>query len=299
MPSYISHAIMGSEVYKNSQDCGKVFYVPIDENEFRGYSLGTDLACLSKKLKKDPHNEDTQAFFLNMVKYIKENNLIEDSSVLALLYGHIAHYFFDVNVHPLIFYTDNGSKQVGVIPNHHLIEGYLDSYLAKKVLDKDIMDIKSSYFNKIKLTSLKIMKLLNNVYGKVYNDSTIIKAYQKLLFLFSMLEDFIKNGSISKKMLIKFSKFKEFMNINKLDYNDFHNESKEIYQNPITGEKHNESFMELYNKSIDMTIDALIKVNNYLYKNYSLFSLEKVFTNLSYDTGVSCSMGKRMVYSRK
>ena len=62
---------MGSEVYKNSHDCGKVFYVPIDENEFKGYSLGTDLACLSNKLKKDPHNADTQAFFLNMVKYIK------------------------------------------------------------------------------------------------------------------------------------------------------------------------------------------------------------------------------------
>ena len=298
MPSYISHAIMGSETYKQIQKSENVFQIPIDENEFKGYCLGADLSYSSKKLKKDPHNALTQSFFLNMIKYIKDNKLIEDSNLLALLYGHIAHYFFDVNIHPLIFYIESGSKQVGFIPNHHLIEGYIDSYLSKKILNQDIMDIKSNYFNKIKLSSLKVQRLLNNIYGKVYNDYTIINAYKKILFLFSALEDFVKNGSISKKMLIKYSKFREFMDVNKLTYNDLTNKSKEYFTNPVTGEKHNESFMELYNKSIEMSIDAFKKVNNFLYSTSTLSSLEKVFLDLSYDTGVSCSLGKKMIYTK-
>jgi len=113
------------------------------------------------------------------------------------------------------------------------------------------------------------------------------------------LESFIKNGTISKKFLITFSKFSEFMYRNKLEYNDLTNETKELYTNPVTGEIHNESFLELYYKSIDMTLDAIIKVNEYLYGNVSLSSLEKVFQDLSYDTGVSCSLGKKLIYVRK
>jgi len=234
-----------------------------------------------------------------MIEYIKNNKLTEDGHVLALLYGHIAHYFFDINAHPLIFYIEEGSSKVGKIPNHHLIEGYLDSYLSEKILKKDIMEIKSNYFNKIKLSYLKTVKLLNNVYEQVYNIKNINYTYQKILIAFSVLEDFIKNGKITKKMLIKFSKFKEFMDVNNLTFNDLTNTSKEYFTNPVTGEKHNESFMELYNKSIEMSLDAFGKVNSYLYDNYSLSNLETVFTDLSYDTGVSCSLGKKLKYTRR
>ena len=48
-----------------------------------------------------------------------------------------------------------------------------------------------------------------------------------------------------------------------------------------------------------MTLDAISKVNNYLYGNMPLSSLERVFKDLSYDTGVSCSLGKKLIYVRK
>lgn len=298
MPAYISHAIMGSEVYKNSQECGKVFQTSVDENEFRAYSLGADLSTLSKKNQKDPHNYYTQAFFLNMINYIKENKLIENGHILALLYGHMSHYFFDINSHPLVYYNERGCEKIGMISNHNLVEGYLNSYLAQKVLDKDIMEVKADYFSQVDLSLREVINLLNSVYGKVYGDSTIVDTYKKTFLIFKTLETAIKSGLISKNMLIAISKFNEFLDRNKLSISDLTNENKQTYTNPVTGEKHNDSFMELYNKSIDMTLDALIKVNGYLYDNSTLFSLEKVFTDLSYDTGVSCSLGKKLVYVR-
>lgn len=290
---------MGSEVYKNAQQLGNIFHASIAENEFRAYSLGADLSTISKKIEKDPHNYYTQALFLNMLSYIKENKLIENSNILALLYGHISHYFFDINAHPLVYYNDRGCEKVGMLSNHTLVEGYIDAYLAQKVLNKDIMEVKPDYFSQVNLNLVEVINLLNNVYGKVYNDSTIVDTYKKTFMIFKTLETIIKSGLVSKKALIAFSNFNQFLVQNNLNVSELTNENRQIYTNPVTGEKHNESFLELYYRSIDMTLDAIIKVNEYLYGNISLSSLEKVFQDLSYDTGVSCSLGKKLLYVRK
>ena len=289
---------MGNNLYDLSIKSLNIFRIPIKKTELRGYSLGADLSSLSSIIKKDPHNYYTQSFFLNMIKYIKENKLNEDSQAMALLYGHIAHYFLDVNTHPFIFYLDKGCQQIGMIPSHHLIEGYLSSYLSEKILNKDIMDIKDDYFCNINLNDKEIIQLLDTIYGKIYKDSKITRIYKKTLMIFKNLERLIKNGIVSKKILITFSKFNEFMFKNKIEYDELNNEVNATYFNPVTGEKHNESFLELYYKSLDMTLDAINKVNNYLYGNMPLSSLEKVFQDLSYDTGVSCKMGKRLIYTR-
>ena len=297
MPSYITHAIMGDNLYNESYDLVKV---DIKKENLRGYSLGADLAYFSRKVDSDPHNYKTQMFFINMVNYIKDNNLIEDELVLSLLYGHIAHYFLDINIHPLVYYIEKECQKVGLIPPHHLIEGYFSSYLTEKILNKDIMDINGDYFKELNLLNLKCIKLLNKVYGKTYGDYTIIKSYQSVLSLFLTIEKLIKNKTyITKEKLINFSKFKQFMEINNLEYNDLHNESHEIYTNPVTGEKHNESLIELYNKSLDMTIESIKVVNEYLYNNKSIDSLTKVFGDLSYDTGVKSSFGKKFIYVKK
>ena len=181
MPSYITHAIMGDDLYNESYD---LFKVDIKKENLRGYSLGADLATFSRKVDSDPHNYKTQMFFINMINYIKDNNLIEDELVLSLLYGHIAHYFLDINIHPLVYYIEKECQKVGLIPVHHLIEGYFSSYLTKKILNKDIMDINGDYFKEVNLLNLKCIKLLNKVYGKTYGDYTIIKSYQSVISLF-------------------------------------------------------------------------------------------------------------------
>jgi hypothetical protein len=299
MPSYISHAIMGEDLYKKAYKDEKIFKINISEEELKGYSLGIDLSLLSKNLLKDPQNFHTREFFINMLKYIKENKLIEKDSVISLLYGHIAHYFLDINTHPFIYYIETGCQKAGIISNHNLVEGYLSSYLANTILGKDIMEIKADYFNHLNLSDEEISKLLNNIYGELYGDYQITRTYRRTISIFNLLENIIKSGLFSKDQLIKLSKFNKFLEINNLTFNELVNKNHNIYKNPITGEKHSESFLELYDKSIEMTLEAILLVNKYLYSNSSIEILETVFTDLSYDTGVSCSKGQNYKYVRK
>ena len=114
-----------------------------------------------------------------------------------------------------------------------------------------------------------------------------------------MLENVIKSGFFSKEILIVISKFDLFLEENNLTFTEIINENHNTFTNPITGEKYNQSFMDLYIKSIEMTLNAIEKVNNYLYSNDSFEKLNNVFTDLSYNTGVTCSIDKKMIYVRK
>lgn len=290
---------MGEQLYNELNKDGNIFKTDISKEEVRGYSLGADLAYLSSNLKKDPQNFYTRDFFINIIEYIKENKLTENKHVLSLLYGHIAHYFLDINTHPLIYYIEQGCQKVGLISNHVLVEGYLNSYLTNKILGKNIMDIKSNYFNQVELSNKETTKLLNTVYGKIYGDPKIINTYKTVINIFSMIENILKSGGLSAENLIQLSNFKRFLEKNELTPEEITNTTNSTYTNPVTGEKHNESFIELYDRSIDMSLDAIKRVNNYLYSSSPISSLDKVFTDLSYDTGVNCSLGKKMTYVRK
>lgn len=298
MPSYISHAIMGEQVYQCA--CKEnLFEIAIPKNELKGYSLGVDLAYLSKKTTSDPHNCHTKEFFLSMIKYIKDNRLIENSHIMALLYGHMAHYFLDTNTHPFIYSLEYSCQNIGIITSHNLVEGYLSSYLSERILGKNIMEIKPDYFNDINLSDEEISKLLNSIYGKIYGDYDIIKAYKRLIFIFSMLEKIVKNKLITKKFLIYFSQFNLFLIKNNLIPSDLTNDNHHLFINPFNGEKHYESFIELYNKGVELSLEAIMEVNRYLYSDTSIDKLDSIFEDLSYDTGTSCSKGRKLIYIKK
>ena len=125
------------------------------------------------------------------------------------------------------------------------------------------------------------------------------KTYRYVLNLFTLLEKSIKSNLLSKKEILKLLKFKEFLEKNNLSKEEITNELNYIYRHPITGETHSESFLELYLKSIEMTKEAIDKTNKYLYDNKSIDNLDEIFTNLSYDTGVDCSLGRNFVHTRK
>ena len=298
MPAYMSHAIMMEKLYKDYVNDNKVFKNTLDINDLKTYSLGLDLSMTSLTLTHNPHEEYTRDFFISMITYIKDNNLVNKNNVISLLYGHIAHYFLDVYAHPFIYYIEKSNKSNTIIPTHHLIEGYLDSYLSEKILKKDVMMLNEKYFNKGKIAKESLM-LLNDIYYKIYHAKNIGFIYKRTLYLLSLLEKFIKYNHFSKKDLYRISGLKKFLNDNKLSFIDLNNEKCLYYQNPVNGEYSRKSFLELFYLSIYKTLDAICEVNKYLYDNGQLERLEKVFENLSYDTGLDCKYGHKMVYIKK
>ncbi len=295
MPAYFSHSIMAEDVFKKGMIC----QTEINVDELKTYSLGADLATLSKSLKSSPHLTNTRDFFLYMITYIKNHKLMDNPHVMALLYGHVMHYFFDVNAHPFIFYLDYNCEPIGAISNHRLIEGYLDSYLIKKILNKDIMSLNHHFFNKADLNNIEIKKILDETYYKIYGAQKINKTYHRTVELFSLIERTCKCGLFSKEFLISFSKFDKFMDINKLLYSDLSNELHNEYLNPFNLEGDRKSFLDMYYLSIYESLSAIEEINNYLYHDKDKSILYSVFTNLSYATGLDCSLGKKSKIIKK
>lgn len=297
MPAYISHAIMANDAFNRAAKDRRIFKTDVCCESLKTYSLGVDLSLSVKGL--DAHNQNTQAFLMNMIKYINDNKLKSNPEIMSFLYGHVFHYFFDTNVHPFINYYSQSCQNVGFINAHNLIEGYLSSYLASRVLKTDIMKIDASFFARADISDPKVNECIDLVYYKTYKRSFVVNGYKKVLAFFVAVEKLSKSGIFNKKTLISLSKFREFLSKNHLDLSDLTNENRELFLNPVTGKKHFESFMDLYERSIEMSLDAIIKINRYLYGNASLSSLEKVFPNLSYDTGCATNLGKKYAYVKQ
>lgn len=201
MPAYLSHSIMGNELYKKSQNDEKVFKTEVNHNSLKTYALGIDLSHFIKVPKKDIHSIRTQEFLLNLIVYIKENNLIENEEVLAFLYGHISHYFFDTNANPLIYYIEKGCEKVGPVGTHTMVEGFLDFYMSENILKEDYMNVKPNFFNQANLNNREIVKLLQAVYGKTYNEPHALESYKNVIRIFTILETCTKSGIIIKPAL--------------------------------------------------------------------------------------------------
>ena len=299
MPAYLTHAIMGNTIYNNAKSDNKLFKINIPLPTLKASTLSPDLAKLSKS-NFNSHNKDTDLYFFNMIEYIKENKLYNDLDVMSLLYGNISHYFLDVYTHPLIYYISENCVSLNKLNSHILTEGYISSYMSEKEQHTDYMNLKSNYIGSLNFANPNLKNLIRETYYKTYNDLTILTSYKTTFELIKLIEKLTKeNRFTSKEKLIKLSKFKEYLEINNLSKEDLTNEQKEYWTNPVTNEKYNESFIELYNKALTKTYEAIYHVNKYLYDTESKYNLYKIFTNLSYDTGVSCNLGKNLIYVKK
>lgn len=299
MPAYLTHAIMGNTIYNNAKNDDRLFKIDIPLPALKASTLSPDLTKLSKS-NFNSHNKDTDLYFFNMIEYIKENKLYNDLDVMSLLYGNISHYFLDVYTHPLIYYISENCVFLNKLNSHILTEGYISSYMSEKEQHTDYMNLKSNYIGSLNFANPNLKNLIRETYYKTYNDLTILKSYKTTFELIKLIEKLTKeNRFTSKEKIIKLSKFKEYLEINNLSKKDLTNEQKEYWTNPVTNEKYNESFIELYNKALTKTYEAIYHVNKYLYDTESKYNLYKIFTNLSYDTGVSCNLGKNLIYVKK
>ncbi len=286
MPSYISHVIFGEDVYKrlikeNSS------YSKISIDDLKMYSLGADLSHYSK-CSENSHNKDTKKYFIEMLKYIKQNNLQTNTNVISYLYGHIGHYFLDKNVHPLVYYNSNNLKKYKLISAHTIIETYIDYYLAQKKINSYIFNIDYNYLFNGEY-SLDASLLTDYIYKKVYGVSSVSKSYKKVIKRLKLLQKILNVDLIGNYV---YKNVINFIKENELNQIDIINKNNNYWMMPITNQLVNDSLMNLYNKSLVETINAIKKIDNYLYKNYEINEIAYLFDNSSYDTGIDCDYKK-------
>jgi hypothetical protein len=80
--------------------------------------------------------------------------------------------------------------------------------------------------------------------------------------------------------------------------NPFLNLEKKVWLNPETGEEYHDSFDDLWEKSIDLSLETIEDINGYLYQDKELES-SILENDISYNTGLPCSKGQSFQYIKK
>ncbi len=295
MAAYINHAQMAYETYNKIKE-EKILKTEIESKIMTTFSHGIDLSDYNELT----HNTKTQEFLLNFFKKVKEEKQIENPRIMAMLYGHICHYFLDTLIHPYVYYIERGTEPVKgqFISGHLLVESYLSAYFVKTRLEESITNVKINRF--FSLAPSECKKMLDALYLETYSLNKVSKNYQKILMELLVCETVLKNTPLKNQKLCEFVvQFRKYLEHNDLTVNEIANESHQVWVHPVTGELFNTSVMDLYLRSIEKAVEAIDESNKYLYSNHSLETLKSVFPNISYDTGINLEFNQTMTFCRK
>ena len=295
MAAYINHAQMASETY-NEIKKERILKTEIESKIMTTFSHGIDLSDYNEIT----HNIKTQEFLLNFFKRVKSEKQLENPRIMAMLYGHIYHYFLDTLIHPYVYYIERGTEPVKgqFISGHLLVESYLSAYFVKTRLEKSITDVKINRF--FTLAPSECRKMLDDLYLETYNLNHVSKNYQRILIELLVCETILKNTPLKNQKLCEgVVQFRNYLEHNNLSVNEITNESHQIWVHPVTGELFNSSVTDLYLKSIEKAVEAIDESNKYLYGNHSLETLKNYFPNISYDTGINLEENQAMTFCRK
>ena len=248
------------------------------------------------------HTHKTWLYFKNMIEYIKENKLYDDEN-LGYIYGSLAHYALDSTCHPYIHYISgrfdkkdlkNTKQYMG---NHAITEISIDSLYYSK--DHNSKYSKYKMYNDLipRLNfSDSLKKTIDYTFKKTFNIENVGRIYNKsynqshYIYKYLMYDKYGLKKFIYKivDFITPFKKFKANTyshHINNPNINLL-NLEKNTWIHPVTGDKYNDSFEELYNKSQKKLIKYIKKCNNYFNNKCSIQDVEREIKNLSYSSGL-------------
>ena len=319
MPATVMHAFFAKDVYdvlpiniKEKLDfrrC-KMFSQSMDSLIF--YNL---FSIFPGKKIRDFHSffhmNKSQDFFINLLKYVRDNKL-NDRDVYSFLVGVICHFVLDSTLHPYIiyktgFFKKNDPSTYKYNNVHDLMEVFLDNDMIKRRLQLNPYSfnfinysfdlypfseelnhlIDYSFYNTFKLKnmshiyykSLKQMRLALSLFRK---DAWGIKKV-----LYKTIDTF------TPKRCFRFEAISYHYPLN--DKHNFLNTNHTLWRNPVSyGITSTESLADLYIKSIKQAKVLICASFDYL--DGKDIDLERVFPNISYLTGLDCSMKKELKY---
>jgi len=314
----MTHTYFGLDVLKklprscsvkleNSLEYYKLFCQGSDPFMFSHFLLGKkarEIGSIQNKM----HKTKTRAFFISIVQYIHKNHLMNDSDVMAYLYGYICHYCLDYHTHPFITYKSGVFKSDDKTTDkyngiHQEIEYMIDWYLIQK--REKIIPKKFKVYQEIfKFSGFtpNLEHCIEESIGKTYQVKDIVDTYRKSIFYmkhFFRLANYDPFGW--KQKVYKFIDLvssRRMIHVKELSfYNSY--EDKLDYLN-LERKKWNfpwdksqtftTSFLDLYEMAINEAIRIIEGVTNEL-KNETLNQdiLNKLFLNLSFSTGQCCN----------
>lgn len=324
MPQLITHNIFGKDVYnKLDKSIQKTFESELDIYEMFCQSFDNFLYYLNVNFKKGKkirhlakrgHKSNVKKYFINIINNIKELELENDEQTLAYLYGSINHYVLDSICHPFIFYKTGcynkkrkkeTKKYMGL---HGDMESNIDAFFYINRYKK--------LFNKVNVTKEFIPKLSFSNNLKLITDKTFMDTFNEKDIAICYFNSY-KNSRILYKLFIndryglkKFI-FKIHDTINVFKTNNFRFYTNYIKQPNLKylNIEHknwcypsdktiisNESFIDLYNKSIEKSLKLITLAHDVINNKLDIKEFENKIGNLSYVRGLDCDNSTAMKY---
>ena len=291
MPSYKTHAIHGEMVLPCIDN-----KIEINREDMKSFCMGPDALILTDyKLFELQHIKDTRHYFKTLIKLIKKNRLQDNSEVMAFLYGQLDHFILDIIMHPLIYYMTEEMPKEHIMDPHCIAENLIDDYVIWKYDRND--DI---YYHKNGISDRKLIKLINDAYKKVYHANNISLKYSFGMMLMNIYDSLIRRDKLFlAKSIMK------LINLGDIRYHNnykvalpYLNLNHEIWFDPETGEKHYESFDNLWEKASIVALETIQDVNGYLYLDKS-FKNRIINNDTSFNTGLPCIEGQKKRFVKK
>lgn len=319
MPATMTHAFFSKDVYdimptdiKENLNIKRVIMFGQSTDSFIFYNLFSLKS--GKKMREFQHTfhtKQSQEFFLNLLRYIKDNN-IKDVDTYSFMVGFICHYVLDSIVHPYIFYKTgefikhepSTYKYNGI---HHFMEIFLDNDMIRRRFKTNPYKFKIyKYCFDLRPFSYSLNKTINYTFFNTYNMKDMSSKYYKSLKdmkksmrifrydpygfkkdFYKLIDTFTTNGTF------RFEAISYYYPLN--DKHNFLNNSHSTWRNPTTySMTSNESFIDLYLKAIKLAKVMICASFDYI--NNKDIDLEKIFINNSYTTGINCDSDKKMKY---
>ena len=319
MPATITHAFFAKDVYdvlpqeiQSKLDINRCKMFGQSTDSFMFYNLFSILPG-KKERKFQPyfHTNQSREFFVNLLQYMKENQ-INDVDTYSFLLGFICHYVLDSTVHPFVVYKTG--KMVKGKPStykynnvHAFMETFIDNdMVAKRTKTNPYKFDLGSYCFDLRPFSKELNETIQNTFYTTFKMKNADKKYYRslkqmksALVLFRRDPSGIKKNiykivdSITPKSTFRFEAVSYHYPLE--DKHNFLNNNHTIWRNPIVYDLvSTESFVDLYLKAIKHA--KVIACASFDYLNGKDIDLKQIYRNNSYLTGIDCDIKKELKY---
>jgi hypothetical protein len=317
MPDFYMH-------HKIAKAIAKIISQPIDENMLLVGAQGPDPLYYPVLNKRSTtfhtyadylHEKNTSKALTHMTTYTK-NNFNKDT--YSFLIGYICHYGLDITVHPYVYhnvgiYNKNDSSTKEMQGLHLKFERSIDAALIEK--DTNRKAHKFPFTKKcfpVKNVTTNVSDMMDDLLKTTFEEKDGNAMWQQAvkaqyLTIKHLVTDRFGYKKVFLRVMDVFLKqedmfLKDLSMFHHLETYDYLNLNHTPWLHPITGEKFTLSIPDLYDQALARTSQMIEKVNQYIFDNETI-DLNKVFGNLSYNSGIDCDHDQTMkhlnIYRKK
>lgn len=319
MPATVAHAFFAQDVCdilpeeinrKIDLNLCKTFAQSVDSLMF--YNLFSIFP--GKKIRefdKYFHRNKSQDFFINLLTFIRGNK-INDIDTLSFLIGFICHYALDSTMHPFIIYkTGIFDKKKPNTYKYNNIHAFMETFIDNDIIRRRIKTNPYKYKHAsnciyIKPFSNNLNRTIDYTFYNTFKMNNMDKIYYKSLKQMSRAINIFRRDphgikrflykcvdTFTPKSCYRFEAISYYYPLD--DKHNFLNSNHSLWRNPAVYDiTSNESFVDLYLKAIKYAKVLICASFDFL--NHKDIELEKIFTNNSYVTGLSCNNKKELKY---